>query len=383
MRNKRQRLACVRCRHKILFLAGVSLCFSLSVWSQTADSADGDSNKAWTATTDSKTDYGNPTRTIESHTQNGNRTVDVRSLQTRGPDGDFKPYQDIETETVRVNATTVRTTTRTFVRDDSGTKKLFQVTEEQSQTLPGGDSKVVRATSNPDANGNLQVVQREVQETQTTSPDVRETKTTVMLSSSEGDLTPAFKMQERQKRNGNTVEITKTKLLPDGAGSWQVGEVQQSTIKDEGKDRTIDKRVSRPDSEGKLEEITRTVGKESEAAPGQRRNSEETYSIDLPGAARDSAMHLVQRVTTTQRSDSDSHQSAEQVERINPGDPGTGLHVTTVNIDTLHSGSSGVQSTQTVQMRDANGSLNVISVDLSKSDKVKATEVQIAPAKTK
>ena len=383
MRNKWERSAYARRWHKILLFAGLSLCFSLAVSAQTADSADGDSNKAWTATTNSKADYGNPTRTIESHTQNGNRTVDVRSLQTRGPDGDFRPYQDIDTETVRVNATTVRTTTRTFVRDGSGTKTLFQVTEEQSQTFPGGDSKIERATSNPDANGNLQVVQREVQETQTTSPDVRETKTTVMLPSGEGGLTPALKMQERQKRNGNTVEITKTTLLPDGAGSWRVGEVQQSTIKDEGKNRNTDKRVSRPDSEGKLEEITRTVGKESEVALGERRNSEETYSIDLPGVVRDGSLHLVQRVTTTQRSNSGSQQLTELVEQPNPGDPRAGVHVTKVNIDTLHSGSSGVQSTHTIQMRDANGSLNVISVDMSKSDNVKAVEVQIAPSKAK
>jgi hypothetical protein len=383
MRNKPGRSAYPRHWSKVLLLASINLCFSPFVWAQKSDSPDSDSNTSWTSTTDSKTDYANPTRTSESHTQNGNRTVDVQSLQTRGPDGDFRPYQDIETETVRVNATTVQTTTRTFVRDSGGMKRLFQITEEENRSLPGGDSKIERTTSNPDANGNLQVVQREIQETQKTSPDVQETRTTVILASGDGGLAPAMKMQERQKRNGNTIEITKTTLLPDGAGSWQVGEVQQSTIDVEGKNRSVEKRVSRPDSEGKFEEITRTVRKESEGAPGEKRNSEETYSIDVPGAGRDSSLHLVRRITTSQRSNSESQQSTELVEQPNPGDPGAGLHVSTVNIDTLHSGSSGTQSTRTIQVNDANGSLDVISVDMTRSDNVKAIEVQIAPSKPK
>jgi len=149
----------------LLWLAagtGVSFCSSVVVWAQTADSQESGSDKSWTATTDSTESYANPTHTIRSHTQNGNRTVDVRSLQTQGTDGNLTPYQDIETETFRVNATVTRITTRTFVRDGSGRKTLFQVTEEEKQTLPGGNSKVVRTTSNPDANGNLQLVQREI-----------------------------------------------------------------------------------------------------------------------------------------------------------------------------------------------------------------------------
>jgi hypothetical protein len=181
----------------IVLLAGVCFCFSPAVWAQTPDSQTGSSEKSWTASTESKTDNANPTRTIQSHTQNGNRAVDVRSLQARGPDGNFQPYQDIETETVQENSTTVRTTTRTFVRDSSGAKTLFQITEENKQTSPAGDSKVVRTTSNPDANGNLQVVQRENRVTTRISPDVEDTKTTVMLPGVNG-LAPAMQILERQ-----------------------------------------------------------------------------------------------------------------------------------------------------------------------------------------
>jgi hypothetical protein len=373
-----------RWRKSGLLVAGAYLCASCAVWAQTSNSTDGAPTKSWTATTDARTDSGNPTRTFESHTQSGDRTVDVRSLQTRGADGNFQPYQDIETVTVRVNATTTQTTTRTFVRDSDGAKTLFQVTAEEKRTLPGGDSKVVRTTSNPDANGNPQVVQREVRETHKVSPNVEETNTTVMLPGIEGGLAPALQTQERQKRSGNTVEIQKTTLLSDGTGGWQVGETRQATVKDDGKNRSREERVSRPDAEGQLKEITHTVGKESEDASGETRNSEETYSVDVPGEGRDGGLHLVQRVTTTQHSDSGKKETTQVVAQPNPGDPSAGLQVTTVSIDTVRAGSSGAQATRTIQLRDANGDLGVVSVDLTKSNSApQAVEVQIAPSKPK
>ena len=154
-------------------------CVGLALWAQTSDSQTADGNKSWTATSESQSDRINPTRTTESHSQSGNRTVDKQSVQRRGLDGHFEPFQDIEKESVQVNAATVRTVTRTFGWAN-GVRTLVQVTEEESQGLPGEDSKVVRATSSPDVNGNLQLVQRESEETKKTGKDADETKTTVM-----------------------------------------------------------------------------------------------------------------------------------------------------------------------------------------------------------
>jgi DNA-binding NarL/FixJ family response regulator len=68
------------------------------------------------------------------------------------------------------------------------------------------------------------------------------------------------------------------------------------------------------------------------------------------------------------------------VEQANPGDPASGLQVVTVTIDTVRPGDSGAQATRTIQARDANGSLPVISVDTTKSDNLHAIQVQIAPS---
>ena len=366
----------------MLLAIGAYFCSNLAVWAQTSDSQTGDANKSWSATTESQSDNVSPTRTIESHTQSGNRTLDKQTVQRRGFDGKFEPYQDVEKETVQVDATTVRTTTRTFGRDANGAKSLVQVTEEEKQSLPGGDSNVVRATSNSDVNGNLQLVQRQIEETKRTSNDVEETKTTVMLPSVNGGLAPAMKVEERRKRGADqTVESQKITLLPDGAGNWQVDEIRQATTRQEGKNRSTEERISRPDSEGKLGEVSRAVSKESESASGERRNTVETYSVDVPGSTRDGSLHLVERATTAQRTSSTGQQTTEQqVEQPNPGDPGSGLRVTILTSDTVRPGPSGAQATRIIQVRDANGSFGVVSVDTTKADNIHGIQVQIAPS---
>jgi hypothetical protein len=367
------------CFSVIMRLAIAVYLVSGFAFSQTSDSQTGEAHKSWTSTTDQQSDGANPTRTTESHTQSGNRTVDNQSVQRRGSNGQFEPYQDIERETVKVDATTVRTTTRTFGRDSDGAKTLVQVTEEERRSLPGGDSNVIRITSNPDANGNLQLVQREVEATKRISKNIEETKTTVMLAGINGGLSPAMRVQERRERGANTVESQKTTLLPDGAGNWQVSEARHDITRQDGKNRSTEERVSRPDPEGKLAEISRTVSKESETAPGEKHNTSETYSVDVPGSSRDGSLHLVERSTVAQSTSSTGQQTTQrQVEQPDPGNPDSGLQVTILTTDSVSPGASGAQATRTIQMRDPNGSLEVVSVDTTKSDKVNTVQVQIA-----
>src|SRR5260370_39559341 len=99
----------------------------------------------------------------------------------------------MENEKVQLDAPSVRTTTRTFGRDANGAKTLVQVTKEEKHTLLGGDSKVLRITFNPDVNGKLQPVQREIVEAETISKDVEETDTTVMLPNINGGLCSPLK----------------------------------------------------------------------------------------------------------------------------------------------------------------------------------------------
>jgi len=104
----------------MLLAIGTYFCSNLALWAQTSDSQTSDANQSWTATTESQSNNVNSTRTIESHSQSGNRTLDKQLVQRRGSDGNFELYQDIEKETVQVDATSQRTTTRKFGRAGGG-----------------------------------------------------------------------------------------------------------------------------------------------------------------------------------------------------------------------------------------------------------------------
>jgi len=333
--------------------------------------------QSWTSTSELQANNVNPIRVTDSHTQSGNRTVDVRSIQTRGADGRMEPYQDIERETLQVDADTVRITTRTFDRDVNRRKTLVQVTEEEKRTLPGGSSKIVRLTSNPDLSGKLQPVQREIVETKKLGANGQETDTTVMLPGING-MAPAFKTQEVRKQVAvNAVQTTKTTYLLDGSGHWQVNEIRQVTTREQGNELSSEERISRLDSAGKLGEVSRVVTKELETGSGERTQTVETYSFDVPGASQDGSLHLVERTTTAQGSRSGDEQATEKrVEKLNPGDPNSDLRVSVLIESKQVAGPAGEQSAVTIRARDSNGSFGVVSVDMTKSDRIPTIQIQ-------
>jgi len=366
----------------LLMIAGLG-CFAQSLVAQTSPAIATDQpDKSWTATTDSKSDNLLPTRLpvriVESHSQEGERTLDKRSVEILGTDGHFEPYQDIERETLQVDATTVRTVTRTFSQDVNGKKALVQVTEEVKHMLPGDDSNMARVTYNPDVNGKLQPVQREIVESKKIGKDSEETKRTVMLTSTNGGLAPAFKTREvRKAGDNNKAETEKTTWLPDVNGKWQVSEIRQNVATPEANGRRIEETVFRPDAEGKLSQISRVVSHEFESTSGDKRSSVETYSIDVPGTPQDGRLHLVERKNSLSHSSSAGEEKTEQrVEQINPGDPNRGLRVSVLVDGKTVPGPAGEQSSVTIRARDSNGNFGIVSVDMTQSDRTPTIQIQ-------
>jgi len=326
---------------------------------------------------------GSRTRTVESHTKTGNQTVDKQTVEIQRS-GSYEPYQDIERETTQVDASTTRTTVRTYGRDSNGHRVLTQVTDEEKHDQPDGGSKVVRSTSNPDANGRLSVVQRQEEDTAKLGKNVEETKTTTFLPGVDGGLVPSLQTQERREHvDDHTVKFEKSTSLSDGAGKWQVGERKDGTITDDGKNRTSEEHVARDDGSGNLAEVSRTVGRESRDGSGSTQNVVETYSKDIPGASSDGTMHLVQRTTTNRDSSKAGENTQQRTEQVNLGNPNAPLQVTVGSTGSEQTAVAGTTGTNTVEARDADGRLRVVSVDMSKSDKTPAVEVQIAPANNK
>jgi hypothetical protein len=245
---------------------------------------DDSGNKSWSQSSQQDNPGGtlNPTRTRETHTESDGRIVDKTSVETLGPDGRYIPYQDTEKESVRVDATLTRSIERVFGRGPDGQRTLIQERQEEARSLAGAEQKVVRTVSNPDADGKLHVVQHELQDSKQSAAGVRETKTTVLTPDADGNLTAAVQIEERQKQSSDgTVEFRKSTLLFDGAGHWQLSEVREGTSKEgSGQGRTQEERVLRPDANGKLAEVERTISKQTVGGTGEKRDTIETYSTN-------------------------------------------------------------------------------------------------------
>ncbi|MGA7225685.1 MAG: hypothetical protein WB621_01160 [Candidatus Acidiferrales bacterium] len=359
----------------------VSLCGVSAICLKAQDAPPNNTNESWKATTQTSVDNNSPSRMTESYTKTGNRSVDKQSTEVLGPNGQYQPNYETETETIQVNATTTRTVVRTYKWDVNGQRDLEQVTEEEARSLASGDTQVVRTTSNSDGNGNLRVLQREVADTRNTSPDAQETKTTLYLADGNGTLTPSVQTQELQRRNADhSVEVKKTLLQPDSSGSWVVGEVKESTIRGDDKNRISEESTSRADSEGRLSEVLRTVAKEKETGAGERSNTVDTYSTNVSGLASDGSLHRTWQVTTVRRTDSGGKTIEQQSKQPNPDDPNSDLQVTTKTKYIVRYDASGTQQTKTIQARDINGVFHVVSFETGKSDQLPAEQGPTAPS---
>jgi hypothetical protein len=365
----------------IKLIISVIFCALAPVCAQAQNAQPSGTTESWTATTQTSLQNTSPSRTTDSHVRSGNQTVDKQIVEALGPNGRYQSSSETEKETIHVDATTTRTVVRSYSWDVNGQRDLQQVKEEEARSSASGDVHVIRTMSESDGNGNLQVIQREVADTRKISPDVQETKTTTYLPNGNGGLTPSLQTQELQKRIADhRVEVKKTLLQPNSSGNWEVAEAKETTLKEENKNRTSEERISRPDSEGGLSEVSRTVGKETENSAGEKNTTVETYFTNAPGVAADGSLRLNWQVTTVEKTNAGGRTTEQQGKQPNPNDTNGGLQVTTKTKYTVRYAASSTEETKTVQERDINGAFNVVSAEARKSNQARAAQEQLAPS---
>jgi hypothetical protein len=327
----------------------------------------------------------NPTRSRETHSEADGLTTDKQSVERLGMDGRYVPYLDVEKESVQVNPTTVRTTQRVYGRDADGRKVLTQVVEETKSSQAGGAEKVVRNTSNPDADGRLQLVQRETADTKRLSDKVQVTKTTAYTPGSDGKMVPSLQTEERRSQlDEHAVQVHKSTLLPDINGKWQVQEVRDAVVKDDAQQTIHDERVSRPDNDGRLAESERTVTTETKSESGEGTKTVESYATSTAGSADQGALRLNQRVTTASRKTLQGGTLTEtKVSSRNPGAPNDELRTTQKTIDIVRPTTSGgtEHQQQTISI-DNNGSSSVVSVNIGKASNTGKVELPKAAGRS-
>jgi len=378
-----------RSRSDFVLVLSVPLLFFTT---QLAWAQDASANSKWSSTSEQSDPDGsfNSIRTHEVHSETNGHTVDRQSMEKLGPDGQYVPYGDTETETVHVDANTVRTIQRTYGRGPEGERTLLQVSQEETHTLPGGNERTVRTQSNPDVNGNLQVARRETEESKEVSAGVRDIRTTVLTPDVNGGLTATVRSEERRTQQPDGTEnFKKSTSLADGNGGWQLSEVREGARKIENcKEVGKDERVLRPDSTGNLAIVERTTTHLGTTPAGDKREITDKYSVTIPGASPDGTLKLVQRDTTVERQSSTSGAKTtfHQTEQVNPASPSEGVHPTGETIDRVRVDSNGIaRQTRTTIHLDSNGSTGAVWVDVGKTDNPAVLKVDTssppAPAK--
>ena len=213
---------------------------------------------------------------------------------------------------------------------------------------------------------------------------MRVTNTTVSMPDINGGFSAAVRTEQRETRDSDgTIKSTKSTLITDSIGGWKLSEVRESTSKPESADiRSKEERILRPDTNGQLEVVQRTVSKEARDSSGEKRGTVETYSTDVPGVAGDNGLQLVQRETTVQRSSSGTQSSVRQVEKVHPGSLSEGLALTEETIDIVRPNGSGtVDKSHTILTTDSYGRMSQVLVDMGKTGDPGAVKVDTQPAK--
>ena len=324
--------------------------------------------------------YTNPTRSQDKQTVNGNITTNTHSTQRLGVNGAYEPFDETQTQTIKVDANTTRVVEKRFGRGPDGSKVLLQVTNEETHSSPTGQS-VTRTVSNPDVNGALSVTRREIEKTTLSGSDKQEKTTTVMMPDANGGLSATLKTHEVDKLDakGNVTDYSKSVQAPEGNGSWQTTETTKGTLKRDGDQVTKEELVYRPNTDGKLALAERKVTKESKDADGQQRRVQETYSNMVNGAqpTSDGGLQLDRRVVEVQKVDANGKIVREQqVQQRSPAGPSDSLQTTQKTIDIVVPKGQGVSTeSHTVQGSNGNGGLQTVWVDTNTTQKAPTVNV--------
>jgi hypothetical protein len=320
--------------------------------------------ESWTAHNENLTTHNNPYRTIESHVKSGNLAVDSKTVEVRGPDGNYEFYFRVETETIQENPTFTRSITRTYNPGLDRNEHLTQITEVDARHS-GDVSRVEKTISNAGYDGKFQVKEREAAVI-TKSLDAQRTQTTVYVPGITGEFVASMQINEEQRQttNGN-LDTRKETSLRDIKGGWQLYEVREQTVKRDDQNRTTDDRLFRRDYVGNISPVSEVVTTETNAT-GQITSSSQTYSVDIPGSVRDRSLHPLQSSKTVRTIQPDRIVTETQVVRPDPGEKDLNTVFNTTDI--VVQGSSGREETLTITARYPDGYPSVVSVERRKSE---------------
>ena len=268
-----------------------------------------------------------PLRRVQTRTSSNGREVLTETTETLGPDGRMKMSQETTTETVRTGADSTQTKRDVFAPDAQGRPRLTETTQTDVQTSRDGSSRSVANTMTSDANGRLSFSSREIQETKSVSPTVKQTDTSIYRPGVNQQLVESERLQETERKVSSSVtQSESTRFSRDGNGRWQATEARNQEVRTAGAGRITEETVRVIGENGTLALSEKKVTTQSKSG-GQDQAVTETYT--------GTRQELSQRVRTTTSTTPDRGQEiVREVEARNPAAPNAPLRVVERTVET-------------------------------------------------
>jgi len=266
---------------------------------------------------------------------------------------------EVETETSRPDANSMRTTRRVFGIGANGERRLVELTVEDIRIAGGERISASRTVSRRDANGRMSLVRKDTQETAPGGPGEFRTQTTIQLANANNRLDPSEQIvQLERKKSDDVCEIDRTQMLPNTNGGWSAAERRMSATRTSEGQTSVTEDVYRQDAAGKLSLNRRISAREWTDAQGRENQQSDTYLSDLHGRLQlDSRSILIQETFAD-----GSRQTSQTMMQISPAHPSEGLRLIEKVIETARPADAKTTEKETeVQAPDANGVLRTIS----------------------
>jgi len=224
-------------------------------------------------------------------------------------------------------------------------------------------TRTIHDTSAPDLNGRLSLTSRQIEETRSAAPDVRETDTTLLVPDLDGTLRATERTEYREQLlKPGLIQHDSTQLVRDINGRWQPIEARHGEAREIGaSERLEEETIQRRDINGKLAVDERTVIRRTNANEGEQVLIE-TYAPYADGLPR---LGLSQRVHRTTAATADGgSDTVEEVEGRNPVAPNDPMRVTRRTVERVRQiGPDRWVTERQVFERDINDRLSLVSDD--------------------
>lgn len=303
---------------------------------------------------------GGPWQRTQTRTSSGGRDVVVETFELPDVDGRLTPVR----ETVVESAGTTPIRRDVFGFNQDRRRELRETTDSQRDSATAGESGVVHDTRSPDVNGRLALTAREIERTRSTGPNAQQTETTFLVPTLNQRLQEVERVVYNERRtDAGIIEHDGMHLMRDINGRWQPIETRRGEARDTGPtERLEDETIERPDLNGKLAAVERTVTRRFRT-DGQDHMVVESYAPEFsvrPSA--DGRLVLTERLHRTTSTTADGTRTVDEVEAMNVVAPNEPMRVIRrTEVTERRAGANRVVTERQVFERDVNGRMRLVS----------------------